>query len=109
MPRAVRDVARAPLLGAAEIALRDEPVRLIALGDRHLLAVNHDLAVALAYAAPWDAPGRELAHRLGRGVDEHPHDLLVGAPVGSTHRVLEVHVLVIALALDHVAERSLHA
>ena len=31
------------------------------------------------------------------------------APVGSAYRVLEVHVLIVALALDHVAERGLHA
>ena len=63
------------------------------------------VAVALAHAAPRHAPRRQLAHRLGRRVDEHAHDFLVGAPVAAAHRVLEVHVLVVALALDHVAER----
>ncbi len=106
---AVGDVAGAPLLGAAEVALRDQPLRLGALGDRHLLAVDDDLAVALLDAAPGHAPGRQLAHRLGSGVDEHPDDVLVGAPVAAAHRVLEVYVLVVALALDDVAERRLHA
>ena len=64
------------------------------------------VAVALAHAAPRHAPRRELAHRLGRGVDEHAHDVLVGAPVAAAHRVLEVDVLVVALALDHVAEQA---
>ena len=39
---AVGDVAGAPLLGAAEVALRDQAVRLVALGDRDLLAVDDD-------------------------------------------------------------------
>ena len=66
-------------------------------------------AVALPDAAPGHAPGRELAHGLGRRVDEHAHDLLVGAPVAALDRVLEVDVLVVALALGHVAEAGLHA
>jgi hypothetical protein len=66
-------------------------------------------AVALAHAAPRHAPGRQLAHGLGRRVDEHAHDVLVGAPVAAAHGVLEVHVLVVALALDDVAEARLHA
>ena len=45
-----------------------QAVRFVALGDRHLLAVDDDLAVALAHAAPRHAPGRELAHRLRRRV-----------------------------------------
>ena len=106
---AVGDVARAPLLGAAEVALRDQPVRFVALGDGHFLVVDDDVAIALAHAAPGHAPRGEFAHRLGRGVDEHPHDALVGAPVAAAHGVLEVDVLVVALALDHVAERRLHA
>ncbi len=106
---AVRDVAGAPLLRAAEVALGDQAVRLVALGEGDLLAVDDHLAVAAGDAAPRHAPGGELAHGLGRGVDEHPHDALVGAPVAAAHRVLEVHVLVVALALDDVAERGLHA
>jgi hypothetical protein len=106
--RSVRHVAGAPLLGAPEVALRDKAVRLVAFGDRHLLIVDDDGTVALAHAAPRQAPRGQLAHRLRRGVDEHPHDALVGAPVAAAHRVLEVHVLVVALALDHVAERGLH-
>ena len=106
---AVGDVAGAPLLGAAEVALRDQAVRLVALGERDLLAVDDHLAVAARDAAPRHAPGGELAHRLRRGVDEHAHDALVGAPVAAAHGVLEVHVLVVALALDDVAERRLHA
>ena len=106
---AVRDVAGAPLLRAAEVALGDQAVRLVALGEGDLLAVDDHLAVAAGDAAPRHAPRRELAHRLGRGVDEHPHDALVGAPVAAAHRVLEVHVLVVALPLDDVGERGLHA
>ncbi len=106
---AVRDVARAPLLGAAEVALRNQAVGLGALGDRHRLAVDDDGAVALAHAAPRHAPRRELADRLGRRVDEHPDDLLVRAPVAAAHGVLEVDVLGVALPLDHVRERRLHS
>ena len=40
---AVADIAGAPLLGAAEVALRDQAVRLVALGQRDLLAVDDDL------------------------------------------------------------------
>src|SRR4029453_19207073 len=106
---AVGDVAGAPLLGAAEVALGEQAVRLVALGDRDLLAVDDDVAVALAHAAPRHAPGGQLADGLGRGVDEHAHDLLVGAPVAAAHGVLEVDVLVVALAFDDVAEAGLHA
>ncbi len=105
---AVRNVARAPLLGAAEIPLRDQAVGFVALGDRHLLPVDDDGAVATAHAAPRHAPGGQLAHGLRRGVDEHPDHLLVGAPVAAAHRVLEVDVLGVALSLDHVGERGLH-
>src|SRR5262249_4712848 len=105
----VGDVAGTPFLCAAEIALRHQPLRLVALGDGDLLAVDDDLAIALAHAAPRHAPGGELAHRLGRGVDEHAHDALIGAPVAAAHGVLEVHVLVVALPLDDVAEARLHA
>jgi hypothetical protein len=84
-------------------------VRLVALGDRGLLPVDDDLAIAAANPAPRHAPGRELAHRLRRGVDEHAHDLLVGAPVAAAHGVLEVDVLVVALSLDDIPEAGLHA
>jgi len=106
---AVGGVAGAPLLGAAEVALGDEPVRVVLLGQRHLLAVDDHLAVAAADAAPGHAPRRQLAHRLRRGVDEHAHHVLVGAPVAAADRVLEVDVLVVAVALDDVAEARLHA
>src|SRR4029078_311994 len=46
---------------------------------------------------------------LGRGVHEHAPDLLIGAPVAAAHGVLEVDVLVVALALDDAAEAGLHA
>ena len=106
---AIRDVAGAPLLGAAEVTLGQQAVRLVALGDGDLLAVDDDLAIALADAAPRHAPGGKLAHRLGRGVDEHAHDSLIGAPVAAAHGVLEVHVLVVALPLGDVAKARLHA
>ena len=106
---AVGHVAGAPLLGAAEVALRDETVGFVALGDRHLLPVDDDVAIALAHAAPRHAPRGQLAHRLRRRVDEHPHDLLVRAPVAAAHRVLEMDVFGVALSLDDVGERRLHA
>jgi hypothetical protein len=106
---AVGHVAGAPLLGAAEVALRHGAVGGGLLGDGDLLAVDDDRAVALAHAAPGHAPGGQLAHGLGRGVDEHAHHVLVGAPVAAAHGVLEVHVLVVALALDDVAQAGLHA
>ena len=81
----------------------------VALGDGDFLPVDDDVAIASGYAAPGHAPGRQLAHRFGRGIDEHAHDLLVGAPVAAAHRVFEVHVFVVALALDDVGEACLHA
>ena len=96
---AVGDVAGAPLLGAAEVALRDQAVGLVALGERDLLAVDDHLPVAARDPAPRHAPGGQLAHRLRRGVDEHADDALVSAPVAASHRVLEVDVLVVALPL----------
>ena len=54
-------------------------------------------------------PCGEFADRLGRSIDEHAHHFLVGAPVTAAHRVLEMHVLVVALRLDHVAQARLHA
>src|SRR5262245_33613355 len=106
---AVGDIAGAPLLRAPEVALGHQPVRLVALGDGGLLPVDNDLAIAPADPAPGHAPRRQLAHRLRRGVDEHAHDLLIGAPVAAAYGVLEVHVLVVALSLDDIAEAGLHA
>ena len=107
--RAVRDITGAPLVGAAEGALSDQPMSLVAFGDRDFLPVDDDVAVAPAHPAPGQTPGRQLAHRFGRGVDEHAHDFLVGAPVAAAHRVFEVHVFVVAFALDDVTETRLHA
>ena len=106
--RAVGNVAGPPFLGPAEIALRHQAMRFVALGDRDFRGIDDDVAVALLHPAPRHAPGGELAYRLGRRVDEHAHDLLIGAPVAAAHRVLEMHVLVVALSLDHVAEACLH-
>src|SRR5262249_57998926 len=103
------DVAGAPLPRPAEIALGEQAVGLVALGDGGLLAIDDDVAITLADAAPRHAPRGQLAHRLGRRVDEHAHHALVGAPVAAAHRVLEVDVLVVALPLDDVAETRLHA
>jgi len=107
--RAVGRITGAPLLGAAEVPLGNQAVGLVLLGQRHLLAVDDHLVVAAAHAAPGHSPRGQLAHCLGRGVDEHAHDLLVGAPVAAADRVLEVDVLVVAVALDDVAEARLHA
>src|SRR5262245_31572941 len=109
MAGAVGDVTGAPLIGAAKGALRKQAMSLVALGDGDFLPVDDDLAIALAYTAPGHAPGRQFAHRFGRGIDEHSHDVLVGAPVATAHGVLEVHVFVIALAIDDVGETRLHA
>ena len=106
---AVGDVTSAPFLSAAEVTLSQQAVRLIALGNRNLLSIDDDLAVTLLYTAPGHAPRGELANRLGRGIDEHADDLLVGTPVTAAHRVLEMHVLVVARRLDNVAEARLHA
>ena len=106
---AVGDITGAPLVGAAEGALSDQAMGFVALGDGDFLPVDDDVAIAPGHAAPGQAPGRQLAHRFGRGIDEHSHDLLVGAPVAAAHRVFEVHVFVVALALDDVAEARLHA
>src|SRR5690242_5154396 len=50
--RAVGDVTGAPLVGAAEGALRDQAMSFVALGDRDFLSVDDDVAVALGNAAP---------------------------------------------------------
>ena len=106
---AVRDIAGAPLLGAAKIALRHQAMGLVTLGQRDLLAVDDDLPVAAVDTAPGHAPGCQLTHRLGRGIDKHAHHALVGTPVAAAHGVLEVHVLVVTLALDDIGQRGLHA
>ena len=106
---AVRNITGAPLVGAAEGALSDQSMGFVALGDGDFLPVDDDVAIASGYPAPGEAPGRQLAHRFGRGIDEHAHDLLVCAPVAAAHRVFEVHVFIVALALDDVAEACLHA
>ena len=107
--RAVRNITGAPLVGAAEGALGDQSMSFVALGNRNFLPVDDDVAIAPGYPAPGNAPGRQLAHRFGRGIDEHAHDLLVCAPVAAAHRVFEVHVFVVAFAFDDVAEACLHA
>ena len=109
MTGAVGNVAGAPFLGAAEIALHYQSVGFVALGDRNLLAVDDHLAVAFLYSAPRNAPRCELAHGLRRGVDKHADDALVGTPVAAAHGVLEMHVFVVSHRLDDVAEARLHA
>ena len=106
---AVGGVAGAPLARAAEVARGDEAVGLVALGQRDALAVDDHLVGAALHAVPGHAPGRELAHRLGRHVGEHARDELVAAPVRAAHGVAEVHVLVVAHALEGVAQAGLHA
>ena len=107
--RAVGHVAGTPLLGAAEVALVHHALRFLAFRNRHLLAVNDHLTVTGGDSRPGAAPGGELTHGLGRGVHEHADDFLVRTPVGAADGVAEVNVLVVAHALDHVAERGLHA
>ncbi len=109
MAGAVRDVTGAPFARAAEVALRHEAMRFVSLGDRHLLAIDDDVAVAALDAAPGHAPRGKFAHGLGSGVDEHAHHSLIGAPVAAANGVLEVHVLVVTLALDDISEARLHA
>ena len=53
---AVRHVAGAPLLGAAKVALGNQAVGLVALGQHHFLAVDDDRVVTLAHPAPGQAP-----------------------------------------------------
>src|SRR5262245_23465623 len=83
----VRDVTGTPLVGAAEGALGDQTVGFVALGDRDLLAVDDDVAITPGDAAPGQTPSSELTHRLGCGVDEHSHDVLIGAPVAASHGI----------------------
>jgi hypothetical protein len=109
MAGAVGDVTGAPLIGAAEGTLGNQAMGFVALGDGDFLPVHDDLAIALAHTAPGHAPGRQLTHCFGRGIDEHAHDVLVGAPVAAADGVLEVHVFVVALAMDDVGEARLHA
>src|SRR5215207_7526028 len=104
MSRAVGDIAGAPLIGAAESTLSDQAVGFVAFGDRDFLPVDNDVAITPAHTAPRHTPGRQLTYGFGRGIDEHSHDVLVGAPVAAADRVFEVHVFVISLAFDDVAE-----
>ena len=106
---AVRNKTGAPLVGAAEGALSDQAMGFVALGDGDFLAVDDDVAIALGHPAPGQAPGRQLAHRFGRGIDEHPHDFLIGAPVATADGVFEMNVFVVALTLDHIGKTGLHA
>src|SRR4029077_473084 len=99
---AVGDIAGAPLVGPAEGALGDQAVRFVALGDGDFLAVDDDVAVALLHAAPGHAPGGQLTNRFGRGIDEHPDHFLIGTPIAAADRIFEVHVFVVAFALDDV-------
>src|SRR6266542_1860336 len=107
--RAIGHVTGAPLLRAAEVALGQQPVRFVAFRDGNLLAVDDDVTVAPAHAAPRHAPARQLAHGFGRAVDEHPDDLLVGAPIAAANRVFEMNVFVVAQAFNNVGETRLHA
>ena len=109
MAGAVRYKTGAPFACAAEVALGDQPVRLIALGNDGFLTVDDRLVVAFGDTAPGHTPGGELTGCLGRGVDEHAHDLLIGAPVAAAHRIRKVHVLVVTACLSDVGEARLHA
>ncbi len=93
---AVRDVAGAPFLGAAEIAGGDQAVRCGAFGQRYPLAVHHHVVRPLLHAVPRHAPGGQFAHRLRCGMHEHAGDFLVVAPVAAAYGVLEMHILVVA-------------
>jgi hypothetical protein len=109
MAGAVGDITGAPLVGAAEGALGNQAMGFVTLGDGDFLTIDNDVTIALAHTAPGHAPGRQLAHRFGRGIDEHAHDVLVGAPVAAADGVLKVHVFIVALAMDNVGEARLHA
>ena len=107
--RAVRHKARTPLLRAAEVTLADQARGLLAFGNRDLFTVDDDLAVTRGDTAPGHAPGREFTHGLRARVDEHTHHVLVGTPVGTADGIGEVDVFIVPQALNHVAERGLHA
>src|SRR5262249_60779931 len=104
---AVRDITGTPLVGAAEGALGDQAVGFVALGDSDFLAVDDHLAITPGYAAPGQSPRSQLTHRFGRGVDEHPHNVLVGAPVAAADRIFEVHVFVVRFGFDDIPETRL--
>ena len=105
----VGGVAGAPFARAAKIARGDQAVGFVALGQRDTLAVDDGFVVALAHAVPRHAPGGQFAHGLGRHVGEHAGDQLIAPPVGAAHRILEMHILVVAGALDGVGQACLHA
>ncbi len=65
--------------------------------------------VALLHSRPRHAPGRELTGRLRRRIDEHTHDLLIGAPVAAAHGIGKMHILIIAARLDGIGQARLHA
>lgn len=79
-------------------------------GDQgHRLPADDGLVGALANAAPGDAPSGQFPHRLGGHMGEDARNLLVAAPVAAADRICEVHILVVALALDAVGQTCLHA
>jgi hypothetical protein len=106
---AVRGVAGAPFARAAEIARGDQAVRGLLFGQRNALAIDHHLTISAFDTTPGDPPGGQFTHRFRRHVGEHARDLLIAAPVGTTHGVFEMYVLVVALALDAVGQTGLHA
>ena len=106
---AVRHVAGAPFLGAAEIAGGDQAVRHGAFGQRYPLSVHHHVVRPLLHAVPRHAPGGQFAHRLRCGMHEHAGDFLVVAPVAAAYGVLEMHILVVAGSPGGVAQAGLHA
>ncbi len=109
MPGAGRRIARAPLRRAAEIALADEAVVLQRLVDLDFLALDEILVLAAAHTGPRNTEMCEFANRDRCFVSKYVGDFLVGAPVGASHRVEEVHGRVVALGLRAVGQRRLHA
>ena len=99
----------APLGRAAKVAGGNKPPACFLFKLIEALAALEIRAGAGHHAVPGHAPVGQLAHLHGGAVGKDARHFLVAAPVGALHRVGEVQVRAVALALGAVAQGRLHA
>jgi hypothetical protein len=104
MSRAGGGVTRAPLGGAAEVAMRYESFVFLFLLDLDFLALDEVAILPGTYARPRHAEVREFAHGNGRFLGEYLRDFLVRAPIGTANGIEVMECLVVAFRLDTIAE-----